>query len=128
MNAEQLAYRIEEMIRTVKHRIMNVGVAEYDEGEVQKIEQKSTPNLIRETIEEVDDAIVYLAFLRTKLSESQSEWLQSMGKTYVFDLDEDSVPLPGQIMVTTFGDDVSRIAWRSDKFDRWGPPIEGKNG
>ena len=68
MTSEELANDVEAIIRSVKTRIVGVGQDQYDNGDVQRIETKSASNLLTETIEELDDAIVYLAHLRSRLT------------------------------------------------------------
>ena len=40
-------------------------------GDTQKIELKSEEQIINETIEEIDDALVYLSHLRSRISHLQ---------------------------------------------------------
>lgn len=68
MTSEELANDVEAIIRSVKERIVGVGKEQYDNGDVQRIETKSASDLVAETIEELDDAIVYLAHLRSRLT------------------------------------------------------------
>lgn len=56
------------MIGSLRHRILGTGKEQYDEGDEQQIERFSNSDLITNTIEEIDDAIVYLAHLRARLS------------------------------------------------------------
>jgi hypothetical protein len=68
MTSEQLADQVEAVIRSVKERIVGTGKEQYDLGGTQKIELKSEPQILRETLEELDDAIVYLAHLRARVA------------------------------------------------------------
>jgi hypothetical protein len=69
MKANDLADQIEAIIASLRTRILGVGADQYDEGNVQKIELKKPSEIIRETIEEIDDSIVYLAHLRSRMNE-----------------------------------------------------------
>jgi hypothetical protein len=69
MKANNLADQIEDIISSLRTRILGVGADQYDEGNVQKIELKRPSDIIRETIEEIDDSIVYLAHLRARMNE-----------------------------------------------------------
>lgn len=68
MTSEELADTVAQIVESVRYRIVNVGSAEYDQGTVQKIETKSSDQLIQEAIEELDDLVVYCAYLRFRLS------------------------------------------------------------
>lgn len=72
MKANELADQVEDVINSVRSRIMGIGADQYDEGDVQKIELKDPSVIIRETIEEIDDSIVYLSHLRARISKVQS--------------------------------------------------------
>ena len=67
MTSEELADVVSIIVESVRHRIIDVGAAEYDQGQMQKIESKSSPQLVQEAVEELDDLIVYCAFLRHRL-------------------------------------------------------------
>lgn len=69
MKAHELADQIEKIIYSLRTRILGVGADQYDEGNVQKIELKRPSEIIKETIEEIDDSIVYLAHLRARMNE-----------------------------------------------------------
>jgi SMC interacting uncharacterized protein involved in chromosome segregation len=69
MKANELADQIEDIISSLRTRILGIGADQYDEGNVQKIEIKRPSDIIRETIEEIDDSIVYLAHLRARMNE-----------------------------------------------------------
>lgn len=68
MTSEQLADQVEAVIRSVRERIIGTGKEQYDMGDTQKIELKDDAQILRETIEELDDAIVYLSHLRARVS------------------------------------------------------------
>lgn len=72
MQANELADQIERIIISLRERIMGVGAEQYDEGNVQKIELKKPSEIIAETIEEIDDSIVYLSHLRARMTKIQS--------------------------------------------------------
>lgn len=67
MNKFELAKSITHLIESLEHRIINVGAKEYDLGQTQKIESKTLAMLLDESIEELNDLIVYLAFTRIKI-------------------------------------------------------------
>lgn len=68
MNPTQLADTVELVIRHLRSRIEGVGATEYDKGDVQHIETLSHSALIINAVEEIDDALVYLAHLRMRLT------------------------------------------------------------
>lgn len=72
MKANELADQIENVINSLRSRIMGIGAEQYDDGDVQKIELKDPSSIIKETIEEIDDSIVYLSHLRARISKVQS--------------------------------------------------------
>ena len=69
MTSEQLADQVEEIIRSVRARIVGTGKEQYDLGDTQKIELKDEVQILRETLEELDDAIVYLSHLRARVAQ-----------------------------------------------------------
>lgn len=69
MTSEQLASQVEGIIRSVRDRILGTGKDQYDSGDTQRIETKSERDLLVDTLEELDDAIVYLAHLRSRIAE-----------------------------------------------------------
>lgn len=69
MTSEQLADQVEVIIRSVRERIVGTGKEQYDLGDTQKIELKDETQILRETLEELDDAIVYLAHLRARVAQ-----------------------------------------------------------
>lgn len=72
MTSEQLADQVEEMVNSLRTRIVGTGKDQYDMGDVQKIELKNNEQILKETVEELDDAIVYLAHLRARLNKRLS--------------------------------------------------------
>lgn len=69
MNSNQLANQIEGVITHLRSRIEGTGKEQYDRGSKQVIEGYSEQEVLVNAIEEVDDAIVYLAHLRMRLAE-----------------------------------------------------------
>jgi hypothetical protein len=67
MTSEQLSDLVTDCIESLRSRILGVGQDQYSNGDIQAIELKSNAELIIETIEEVDDALTYLAVLRSRL-------------------------------------------------------------
>lgn len=68
MTPTQLADSVEGVIQHLRSRIEGTGKEQYDEGDTQKIETFSDQEVIVNAIEEIDDAIVYLAHLRMRLA------------------------------------------------------------
>jgi hypothetical protein len=73
MTPTQLADSVEGVIAHLRSRIEGTGKAQYDEGDTQKIETFSDAEVIVNAIEEIDDAIVYLAHLRMRLAKVAKE-------------------------------------------------------
>jgi hypothetical protein len=68
MSPNELADMIEAMIQHIRKRIEGVGAKEYDKGDKQHIETLSHKDLTINAVEEIDDALVYLAYLRLRLT------------------------------------------------------------
>jgi hypothetical protein len=68
MTSEELANQVTECVESLRGRILGTGNEQYSNGNQQSIETKSGALIVKETIEEIDDAIVYLAHLRARLS------------------------------------------------------------
>jgi len=68
MNSEELANQVTDCVESLRSRIMGTGDEQYSRGNQQSIELKSGEQVLKETIEEIDDAIVYLAHLRARLA------------------------------------------------------------
>lgn len=68
MTSEDLSRQVDETIESLRERILGTGKDQYDKGDTQLIETKTPLTILTETIEEVDDAIVYLAHLRARLN------------------------------------------------------------
>lgn len=68
MNSKEFADQIEAMLQSIRHRIEGVGADQYDEGAKQKIESLTYVQLIDEALAEVDDLLVYSAYLRIRLA------------------------------------------------------------
>ena len=68
MTSEELADQVTKCVESLRSRIMGTGDSQYSNGTEQSIELKSGAQIVKETIEEVDDAIVYLAHLRARLA------------------------------------------------------------
>lgn len=68
MNPTQLATQIEGVIQHLRSRIEGTGKEQYDRGEQQVIETFTREEVLVNAIEEIDDAIVYLAHLRMRLA------------------------------------------------------------
>jgi len=68
MTSEELANQVTECVESLRSRILGTGDQQYSTGNQQSIELKSGEQVLKETVEEIDDAIVYLAHLRARLA------------------------------------------------------------
>jgi hypothetical protein len=68
VTSEELANEVSACVESLRSRIMGTGDQQYSKGNEQSIELKSGAQVLQETLEELDDAIVYLAHLRARLS------------------------------------------------------------
>ena len=68
MTSEELANEVSACVESLRSRIMGTGDQQYSKGNEQSIELKSGAQIVKETIEELDDGIVYLAHLRARLA------------------------------------------------------------
>lgn len=68
MTSEELAEQVTACVESLRSRIIGTGDEQYSRGNQQSIETKSGGQVVQETLEELDDAIVYLAHLRARLS------------------------------------------------------------
>lgn len=68
MTSEELADQVTNCVESLRSRIIGTGDQQYSRGNQQSIETKSGGQVVQETLEELDDAIVYLAHLRARLS------------------------------------------------------------
>jgi hypothetical protein len=68
MTPNDLAESIGAMIEHIKGRIIGIGASQYDTGTLQQIETLTHNELIINAVEEIDDALVYLAHLRLRLT------------------------------------------------------------
>ena len=68
MTSEELADQVTACVESLRSRIVGTGDEQYSRGNQQSIELKSGGQVLQETLEELDDAIVYLAHLRARLN------------------------------------------------------------
>ncbi|CAB4194590.1 hypothetical protein UFOVP1264_45 [uncultured Caudovirales phage] len=68
MTPSELADEIDGVITHLRSRIEGTGKEQYDQGDTQKIETFDDAEVLINAIEEIDDAIVYLAHLRVRLA------------------------------------------------------------
>lgn len=68
MTSEELSELVTDCIESVRDRIIGTGDEQYSSGDKQAIELKSNEQLIQEAIEEIDDLIVYISVLRTRMA------------------------------------------------------------
>ena len=69
MTSEELADQVTQCVDSLRTRIIGTGDAQYSRGNQQTIELKTNSQILQETIEELDDTLVYVAVLRTRLAE-----------------------------------------------------------
>jgi hypothetical protein len=67
MTSEQLAKAISHAIQSVEKRILGIGVAQYDKGATQKIEDKTPAEVLDDALEELDDCLAYVAWTRIRV-------------------------------------------------------------
>lgn len=67
MTSEEMADQVTACVNSLRSRIVGTGNEQYSHGQNQAIESKSNAQILRETLEEIDDGIVYLAVLRARL-------------------------------------------------------------
>lgn len=72
MTSEELSKAITETIQSLESRIIGIGADQYDFGDMQKIEMKTLPEVAQDALEEIDDLLVYLAFLRISINRLKS--------------------------------------------------------
>jgi len=68
MTPNELADSVDAIISNLRARIIDVGANEYSHGDRQHIETLTKRELIINAVEEIDDALVYLSHLRTRLA------------------------------------------------------------
>jgi hypothetical protein len=68
LTSEELADQVTACVESLRSRIVGTGDQQYSLGNEQSIETKSGGQVLQETLEELDDAIVYLAHLRARLA------------------------------------------------------------
>ena len=68
MTSEELADQVTACVESLRSRIMGTGDEQYSNGDQQSIELKSGAQIVKETIEGIDDSLVYLAHLRARLA------------------------------------------------------------
>jgi len=68
LTSEELADQVTACVESLRSRIMGTGQDQYSNGDQQSIELKSGAQIVKETIEEIDDSLVYLAHLRARLA------------------------------------------------------------
>jgi len=68
MTSEELSELVTDCIESIRERIVGTGDEQYSSGDQQSIELKSNDQLIIEAIEEIDDLLVYVSVLRTRMA------------------------------------------------------------
>lgn len=68
MTSEDYADRIQAITDRVKSRVLKQGDEAYSLGETQKFETKSTPEIIQDALEEIEDLIAYSCQLHIRLT------------------------------------------------------------
>lgn len=69
MTSEELAKQIGLTIANVQFRILNIGAQQYDLGDKQKIESKSINQITNEALEEIDDLLAYISYIRIRVAQ-----------------------------------------------------------
>lgn len=69
MTSEELAKQIGLTIANVQSRILNIGAQQYDLGDKQKIESKSINQITNEALEEIDDLLAYISYIRIRVAQ-----------------------------------------------------------
>lgn len=68
MTSEEHADQVQEIVESLKSRILGIGADQYDDGSgVQRFETKALEHIRRDAVEEIDDLIVYLCQIRMRL-------------------------------------------------------------
>lgn len=67
MTSEQLAKAIAHVIKSVEKRILGIGASQYDNGDKQKIEDKSIAQILDESMEELEDCLAYISVVRIRI-------------------------------------------------------------
>lgn len=68
MTSEEHADHVQNIVESLKSRIMGIGADQYDDGSgVQRFETKALEHIRRDAVEEIDDLIVYLCQIRMRL-------------------------------------------------------------
>ena len=68
MTSEEFADQVTEVIERLRGRILGTGAEQYAHGDTQEIEDFTNQDLVTNAIEEIEDAIVYMAHLRTRFT------------------------------------------------------------
>ena len=68
MTSEEMSNLVSNCIESLRSRIMGTGQDQYSNGNQQAIELKTDKELIQETLEELEDGLVYLAVLHSRIS------------------------------------------------------------
>lgn len=77
MTSEELSKAITEQIKSLESRILGVGKDQYDLGDKQKIESKTIDQLFTESMEEVDDLLIYLTYIRIRIQQLKEQMFGS---------------------------------------------------
>jgi hypothetical protein len=84
MTSEELARRVEELIRRTSSRVTGIGDEQYSHGDTQKFEMLNILELIDWTLEEVEDTVVYAAMQHIRLArlrEAVETAIRNIGST-----------------------------------------------
>lgn len=69
MTSDEHADEVEAIVASLRGRIVGVGADQYDDGSgVQRYEQRPLRAIVTDGVEEIDDLIVYLCQLRSRLT------------------------------------------------------------
>lgn len=77
MTSEELSDAITDQIKSLESRILGVGRDQYDFGNKQKIEFKTIDQIFIDSIEEIDDLLIYLTYIRIRIQQLKKQVLES---------------------------------------------------
>lgn len=67
MTSEEFSKAITHQLQSLENRILTVGRNQYDLGTKQKIELKTVGEILDDSLEEIDDLLVYLSYTRIRV-------------------------------------------------------------
>jgi hypothetical protein len=67
MTSEEFSKAVVHQLQSLENRILGVGRDQYDLGGKQKIELKTIGEVLDDSLEEIDDLLVYLSYTRIRI-------------------------------------------------------------